>query len=82
MNQLQTGLWQRIKAPCCQIICFLKVTNSYFSMGFIFLFTFWPNHEVCGILVPKTGIEAVPPALEMQSLINHWTTREVPNFLF
>ena len=30
-----------------------------------------------GILVPQTGIEPKPPALEAQSL-NHWTTREVP----
>ena len=82
MNQLQTGLWQRINALCCQIICFLKVPNSYFSMGFIYLFTFWPNHGACGILVPRTGIKAMPPALEMQSLINHRTTREVPRFLF
>ena len=30
-----------------------------------------------GILVPKSGIEPVPPSLRVQSL-NHWTTREVP----
>ena len=34
-------------------------------------------HEVCGILVPRSGIELAPPALEAWSL-NHWTTREVP----
>ena len=33
---------------------------------------------VCGILVPRPGIEPTPPALEVWSL-NHWTTREVPN---
>ena len=34
-----------------------------------------------GILVPRQGIEAVPPAVEVQSL-NHWTTREVPVFVY
>ena len=31
---------------------------------------------MCGILVPQTGIEPVPPALAVWSL-NHWTTMEV-----
>ena len=31
----------------------------------------------CGILVPRSGIEPTPPALEVRSL-NHWTAREVP----
>ena len=29
----------------------------------------------CGALVPRPGIEPVPPAVEAQSP-NHWTTRE------
>ena len=33
----------------------------------------------CGILVPRPGMEAVPPAVEAWSL-NHWTTREVPQY--
>ena len=35
----------------------------------------------CGILVPRPGIELVPPALEAWGL-NHWTTREVPLLFF
>ena len=31
----------------------------------------------CGLLIPRPGIEPVPPAVEAQNL-NHWTTREVP----
>ena len=31
-----------------------------------------------GILVPRPGMEPVPPASEAQSL-NHWTTKEVPS---
>ena len=31
----------------------------------------------CGILVPRPGIEPVPPAVEAQSL-NHLTSREAP----
>ena len=34
-----------------------------------------------GILVLQPGIEPVHPALAVQSL-NHWTTREVPVFVF
>ena len=29
------------------------------------------------MLVPRPGIEHIPPALEAQNL-NHWATREVP----
>ena len=34
-----------------------------------------------GILVPWSGIEPVPPAVEMQ-ILNHWITREVPYKIF
>ena len=35
----------------------------------------------CGILVPRPGIEPVPPMVEAQSP-NHWTDRKVPNIDF
>ena len=35
----------------------------------------------CGILVPWSGIEPVPPAMKAQSL-DHWATREVPWVLY
>ena len=31
----------------------------------------------CRILVPRPGIEPMPPALEVW-ILNHWITREVP----
>ena len=34
-----------------------------------------PCCTACGILVPQTGMEPMPPAWETQTL-NHWTTRE------
>ena len=40
-------------------------------------FYFWLHHAACGILIPRPGIEPMPPAVEVRSL-NHWTTREVP----
>ena len=43
--------------------------------GALFLI-FWPHRVVCGISVPRPGIEPVPPAVEAQSL-NHWTARKV-----
>ena len=33
------------------------------------------------IVVPQSGIEPEPPAVEMQSL-NHWTAREIPPAAF
>ena len=38
---------------------------------------FWLYFVGCRILVPRPGLELVPPAVETWSL-NHWTTREVP----
>ena len=43
--------------------------------GALFLI-FWLLGAVCGISVPRPGIEPVPPAVEAQSL-NHGITREV-----
>ena len=48
---------------------------------FILLLLFWLCRTACGILVPRPGIEPVPPAVEVQSL-NHWTAREVPGFTY
>ena len=41
---------------------------------------FWLHLEAQRILVPRPGIESVPPAVEAWFL-NHWTAREVPHFL-
>ena len=43
-----------------------------------YFLSFWPHHAACGILVPRPGIEHVPPEVEAWSL-NHWTTWETPN---
>ena len=42
-----------------------------------FVKMFLPPGRACGILVPRPGIELVPPAVEAWSA-NHWTAREVP----
>ena len=56
---------------------YLKIVRLCASLQAVFLFLFlWPHHATCRILVPRTGIKLVPPAVEAQSL-NHWTTREV-----
>ena len=41
----------------------------------------WLHHAACRVLVPRSGIESMPPALGVQSL-NHWTAREVPLLQF
>ena len=38
-----------------------------------------PLHVACETLVSRPGIKPVTPALEAWSL-NHWTSREVPEF--
>ena len=50
-----------------------------FVLSFVFVF-FWPPRAAHGMLVPRPGIELVPPAVEAQSP-NHWTAREVPPLL-
>ena len=42
-------------------------------------FFFWPHWVACRVLVPRPGIEPVPPALGVWSL-NHWIAREFPPF--
>ena len=54
--------------------------SSLLICGFFLFYRFWPRCAACGILVPRTGIEPVPPAVEAWSL-NHWTAREVQNLL-
>ena len=66
------------------IICKYFLPFSRLSFQFFFwivnflknLKKFWPCHMACGILVPQSGIEPMPPAVEVWSP-NHWTAREV-----
>ena len=52
------------------------VVEQFFFFSFLFFF-FWPSRTAHGILVPRPGIEPLPPAVEAPSL-NHRTAREVP----
>ena len=45
---------------------------------FIYLFLPWGLRE--SQLIPWPGIEPVPPAVEVHSP-NHWTAREVPDYM-
>ena len=49
--------------------------NTFLLFLFFLHFGRAPWHM--GILVPRPGVEPLPPAVEAQSL-NHWTAREVP----
>ena len=49
--------------------------NPHFILLLLLLFLFC--HVAYRILVPRPGVEPMPPALEARSL-NHWTAREVP----
>ena len=51
----------------CLYVCVCIYTHFFF---------FWPRHMACVILVPQTGIENAPPALQAPSL-NYWI-RAVP----
>ena len=65
----------------CLILIFFKKNFLPLFLSLSFFFNYW-GHTACGILVPRSGIEPLPPALEAQSLqsLNHWTTREVPQW--
>ena len=58
-----------------------QIQSLLLSNLFSFFFSPWPRHAAYGILVPPSGIEPVPPAVEVHSL-NHWISREVPSILF
>ena len=57
-------------------VLFLFYWKSLIKKNFIYLL-FWPSCVACGILVPQSGIEPVPPAMEERSPY-HWTIRKVP----
>ena len=54
----------------------IAIRRFYFYF-YNFVFIILPHCGACGILVRLPGIEAVPPLVEVQ-ILNHWTTREVP----
>ena len=53
------------------------VPSAFFFFNRILLYFVLFLASLCDILVPRPGIEPLPPALGVQSL-NYWTTREVP----
>ena len=55
----------------------IKIKLYLINFKCLCIYLFWLPRVACGILVPRPGIEPVPPAMEVQSL-NHWTAREVP----
>ena len=54
--------------------------SETFAIFSLKLKNFCLHYVTCRILVPRAGIELLPPAGEAQSFFNHWTTREVPPF--
>ena len=56
---------------------FLSLASPYFIKLLLFLKILQLYCKVCGILIPRPGVEPIPPAVQGQSF-NHWTTREVP----
>ena len=53
-----------------QLLLFFHVPLLFSSLG---------HCKACGILVPQSRIESMPPAVEARSL-NHWAAMEVPPF--
>ena len=51
-----------------------------FFKDYLILFFFWLCHITCGILVPQTGTEPRPSAV--QAWTNHWTARKYLGWLF
>ena len=63
-----------------RIDAFKKIFIYVFLFVNVTLFIYWPHSMVCGILVPRPGMEPMPPAGEAQSL-NYLTTRNVPELM-
>ena len=61
--------WQHILIWWCWVVG----TQAFTVFSAFF---FFPHCVACGFLVPWTGIEPTPPAVEARSL-NHWKAREV-----
>ena len=69
-KELDTTGWLNISNDAHRLCCLVLRQNFFF-------FNFLATPVACGILVPWSGIEPSPSALEVESL-NQWTTREVP----
>ena len=65
------------------VFCGLPVfcLSDYFFSSSSFFLTLSPHPAACEILVPGSGIEPAPSALETQSL-KHRATGEVPGLYF
>ena len=61
--------------PRLQVIALGRCRPSASRASVFFFFFFFGSHRAaCRILVPRPGIEPVPPAVEARSP-NHWTAR-------
>ena len=69
-------LWTFVYLFLCEH-AFSGINAVWYVLLFFF---FWLRCATCGILVPQSGIEPVPPALGAWSL-NHLTAREIPVLL-
>ena len=67
-----------------------EIISEVVNEGVVFFFFNWVFVEICLFFflvtvhhagISQTVIKPVPPAAEMQSL-NHWTSREVPSWMY
>ena len=74
---------EEISSSC--LFGFSRLSNEQVSLSILkvlfldqsFFFFSRPCHAAYRILVPRPGMESMPPAVEAQSL-NHWPAEEVP----
>lgn len=62
-------------------VCAIHHVAVHHRRPFVFCFLFGCASLARGILFPWPGIELTTPALKAQNL-NHWTTGDVPVFVF
>ena len=63
--------WKCLKASMTFSVALLLKVWGFFSPSIL-----WPLHAACGILVPRSGREPMPLAVEARCL-NFWTTSKV-----
>ena len=75
-----------LRFPLSLLLLSLKIYYIIYIIYIIYLavwmlvVAYWLNWT-CGVLVPWPGIEPHAPCIG-RWILNHWTTREVPSFLF
>ena len=72
--------WELLRSATFKCTLSLTIDTMLYLISPGLLLFFWPCCMVNGILVSQSGMDSMPPAVEMWSL-DHWTAKEVPGLI-